>query len=99
MERKSFDLRKGQGLQDIKISSDYNDRLLNKINAAQLKEETQLSIPKIKDFIYKDKMAGISFLLAGISLIVVNVYGLNFNIDKFLYQANQFFSGVIHFNF
>lgn len=100
MERKSFDLDRGQGIEDIKLSDDYNERLLSKIKkSSNLKviEKDDFNISKISPFIFKDRIAGLSFLLSGFALIVMNAYGLNLSIERFLYQATRFLNGMIHF--
>lgn len=100
MERKSFDLDRGQGIEDIKLSNDYNNRLLTKIKeSSNLKAigKEEINTSKISPFIFKDRIAGLSFLLSGFALIVMNAYGLNLSIERFLFQATRFFNGMIHF--
>lgn len=100
MERKSFDLDRGQGLQEIKLSDDYNERLLGKLkgeNNVQVIKEDSFNVSKRSPFIFKDRIAGVSFLLSGFALIVTNAYGVNFSIERFLFEATRFLNGMIHF--
>lgn len=100
MERKSFDLDRGQGIENIKLSADYNDRLLSKIkegNNLKVIEKDNFNTSKISPLIFKDRIAGLSFLLSGFALIVMNAYGLNLSIERVVFQATRFLNGMIHF--
>lgn len=73
--------------EEVNISSNYNDTLLKKLNSqVTLDNHVKPSI-----FSLFDRTAGLSFTMTGLLFMVINIFGLNYQILEFFFKLKEIY--------
>lgn len=73
--------------EEVRINPNYNDILLNKLNA-EISEENNKKYSLWNLF---DRTAGLSFTMTGLLFMLINIFGLNYQCMEFFFKLKEIY--------